>query len=157
MLLMQYSNYANILCWCFNMMFTRWDRWVYVHWWYMCMSMPWACISIVLDSKYVWLWNASGGMSSGVLEASSSQSRPFPRHVASRTLQPSQSMAWTPSREFKKFNTSQPNQFKKFKKLVLGGSRPYGNLFNSFNWFSWEVLIFFNYEGVPAQLKNIKK
>ena len=46
--------------------------------------------------------------------------------------------------ELKKINTSQQNQLKKLKKLALEGSRPKCNFFIFFNWFSWEVLNFFN-------------
>ena len=59
--------------------------------------------------------------------------------------------------ELKKFNTSQLNQLKKFKKSPSGRDPSRTNFFNFFNWFSWEVFNFFNSEGVPAELKKIKK
>ena len=61
-----------------------------------------------------------------------------------------------PPRELKKFNTSQPNQLKQLKKLVLGGFRPDGNFFNFFNWFSWEVFNFSNSQrGQTARLEPL--
>ena len=59
--------------------------------------------------------------------------------------------------ELKKFNISQLNQLKKLNKLTSGRDPPRTNVFKLFNWFSWEVLIFFNSEGVPAQLNKLNK